>query len=136
MSKGLLVAVAVGGVFTALGANGAHAQMSISNCIALGGGMVHCDTMEMGPPSYAPPQASSDGGEELGRGLAQFIVRTREDAFRKRVGKLLADGDCQGAAHMALESGRLELGQSIMAGCGTNSAPAAPTPTSTNIPRF
>ena len=127
MSKALLSAIVACGVFTALGVSGAHAQMSSSNCMAMGGGMVHCDTMNMGSnDTSATP--GSNGGEALGRGLASFIIRTREDAFRKRVGKLMADGDCQGAARMALESGRLELGHSIMTTCPPNSAPATSAP--------
>jgi len=103
---------------------GCALAQSTTNCMAMGPTMVHCDTMNMAPP-YTPntaPQASSDGGEELGRGLARLIVRTREDAFRKRLGKMLADGDCQGAARAAFESGRLELGQSIKATCPPNDA--------------
>ena len=128
MAKGLLGAIVVFGVFTALGVSVAHAQVSTSNCVAIGPNMVHCDTIEMGPASVtnAPSQAGPDGGEELGRGLGQFIERARENAFRKRVGKLLANGDCQGAARMALESGRLELGQSIMAACSPNGVQATP----------
>ena len=113
------------GLAIALGACGAHAQMSTSNCIAIGPNLVHCDTMDMGPTANASPQAGPNGGEELGRGLGILITRTRENNFRKRVGKLLADGDCQSAARMAFESGRLELGQSIMAACHPDSAPAA-----------
>jgi hypothetical protein len=45
--------------------------------------------------------------------------------FRMKVGKMLADGDCRGAARYALESGQLELGQSILAACHPDSAPAA-----------
>lgn len=61
-----------------------------------------------------------------GGGQPQYARRKQmyeEHVFRMQVGKLLADGDCQGAARMAFESGQLELGQSIMATCPSNSAP-------------
>lgn len=111
-------AVIVGCLFSlaaAFGSDKAAAQSSISTCIAMGPDMLHCDTMNMEPQPSAT--AGPDGGAELGRGIARFITRTRERAFRQRVGKLLADGDCQGASRLALESGRLELGQSISATC-------------------
>lgn len=71
--------------------------------------MVHCDTMDMGAAS----QPSYDSGAALGA----LIARNRENSFRKKIGKMLADGDCQGAARFALEKGRLELGAEIARSC-------------------
>jgi len=48
--------------------------------------------------------------------------------FRMKVGKMLADGDCQGAARFAFENGQLELGQSITATCKPNNATAVNSP--------
>ena len=66
--------------------------------------------------------------ERLCEALAKLIVDHREKAFRMKVGKMLADGDCRGAARLALESGRLELGQSIIAACQPDSAPTTSGP--------
>lgn len=56
---------------------------------------------------------------------AQRRQAYEERLFRMKVGKLLADGDCQGAARLALESGRLELGQSITGTCHADRASVA-----------
>lgn len=56
---------------------------------------------------------------------ARYKQMRAEQAFRMKVGKMLADGDCQGAARMTLESGRLELGQKILATCHSDSAQTA-----------
>jgi len=118
MTKRLFGAIVVCGAFTAIGGSAAHAQMSTSNCIAMGPNMVHCDTLDMTPPASAPPTyPSQDGQVILGKAVRNLIFGDREKAFRMKVGKMIADGDCQGAARLALESGELELGQSIMAGC-------------------
>jgi hypothetical protein len=149
------------GLVIALGASGAHAQMSTSNCIVMGGGMVHCDTMDMTPPASPPPQRPIDcnNGQDAqiplgnpyagqskarnflgalgdamivtGGGCPRYLPRLQREQiarFRMQVGKLLADGDCKGAARFALENGALELGQSIMAACSPNSAQAGSVP--------
>jgi hypothetical protein len=87
--------------------------MSSTNCIAMGGGMVHCDTMDMGGSN----QSDADGAYALGRGIGALIARGRENSFRKKVGEMLATGDCEGAARFALEKGRLELGGEIARAC-------------------
>jgi hypothetical protein len=126
MLKPTAVAASLVGLAIAFGGARAAAQSSTSTCIGMGPNMVHCDTMNMSPPNAT---TGPDSGTELGRGIARLIVRTREDAFRKRVGKLMANGDCQGAARVALESGRLELGQSIMAACSPKDGLGVSAPT-------
>ncbi|HTK34416.1 MAG TPA: hypothetical protein VL358_03905 [Caulobacteraceae bacterium] len=103
---------------------------STSTCMAMGPNMVHCDTMNMGPsPESAPRPHPSDvqpdyeGQRRLGEAMHKLIFGDKEKAFRTKIGKMLAGGDCQGAARVALQDGRLELGQSIMATCRTNSTP-------------
>jgi hypothetical protein len=75
--------------------------------------------MDMGPSASAPPayQPDYEGQRRLGEALGRLVFGDREKAFRIKVGKMLADGDCNGAARLALESGRLELGQSISETC-------------------
>ena len=64
--------------------------------------------------------AVSDAFLVQGGGQPQYERRKQmyeAQAFRMKVGQMLADGDCQGAAHLAFERGQLELGQSISATC-------------------
>lgn len=105
--------------------SGASAQSS-TNCIAMAAGMVHCDTMDMSPPRPVEVyQPRNDGGASLGETIGGLIARSRESAVRKRVGGMLADGDCQGAARYAYQKGRLELGAAIARTCAQGSpAPA------------
>jgi hypothetical protein len=85
----------------------------------MGPNMVHCDTMDMTPPASPSPAYAPDyqGQRLLGQALVTMIFGDREKALRMRIGKLIADGDCQGATRLALESGQLELGRSISETC-------------------
>jgi hypothetical protein len=79
--------------------------------------MVHCDTMDMGGTGQSAYDPSYENGAALGRGIGALIARSRESSFKKKVGSMLAAGDCEGAAQFALEKGRLELGTSIAQAC-------------------
>jgi len=107
----------------------ANAQLSSTNCIPMGGGAVHCDTMNMGPPpsSTTSAQPNDDGQAALGTAIGNLIARSRESAFRKKVGQMLANGDCQGAARYAYEKGRLDLGNSISRACSPKPAASVGT---------
>lgn len=100
------------GTFAPVGPSRASAQSS-TNCMVMGGGLVHCDTMGMGTMR----QPSPDGGAALGRGIRALIERSKENSLRKKLGKMVADGDCQGAARLAYEKGRLEWGSAITQTC-------------------
>jgi len=100
-------------LLAAIGAPPASSQMSTSTCMDMGSGMTHCDTMQLNPA----PSAGGDGGAVLGQAIGNLIAGNRERSFRKRVGRMLADGNCQGAARYALEQGRLELGNEIARSC-------------------
>jgi hypothetical protein len=85
--------------------------------------MAHCDTIGGDQPNasqntYAPQNTSSGGGfwDNL------FGVNFQENALRKKIGKLLAAGDCRGAAQLAYEKGRIELGAEIAQTCRPTSA--------------
>lgn len=62
-----------------------------------------------------------DKQTDWGDDLAALIKQRRENAFRKKVGKLLTAGDCRAASKLAYEKGRLELGQQIAQTCPPNS---------------
>lgn len=95
-------------------ATDAMAQMSSSNCMAMGGGMIQCNTMDMSTGGY---NQAPDSGAALGQGIGALIARAREDSFKKKIGTMLSNGDCQGAAKYALEKGRIELGSQIAQVC-------------------
>lgn len=99
----------------------AKAQSS-TNCISLGGGMVHCDTTSTG-------QQSQDGGAALGRGIADLITRGRDRSFRRRLGQMIANGDCRGAARYALGRGELDAAERVAELCQPRAAPARPSST-------
>jgi hypothetical protein len=79
----------------------------------------------MGVPQQGQPQGD-DAGTVLGQGVGSFIAGIRERSFRAKVGKMLAAGDCDGAARFALEKGRLELGSELRRTCLAASRPPAP----------
>lgn len=117
----LAVLLPVAGV--ALAPVEAKAQSSSTNCISLGGGMVHCDTTQTG-------RQSQDGGATLGRGIADLINRGRDRSFRRRLGQMIANGDCRGAARYALERGELDAAERVSELCRPREAAARPSPTS------
>lgn len=94
-----------------------------TTCMSMGPNMMTCDTIGGGTTSSAP---SSDGGAALGAGLGALIAQGRERSFNKKVGALLAAGDCDGAARFALEKGRLDLGRQLLAEC--QARPSQPQP--------
>jgi hypothetical protein len=108
-----------------MGPNGA---MNSSNCMNMGGGMATCNTMNMSQPqrTYPTPDMShpQSGGSGTLSMIADAIARSNERSFQKKVGALLATGDCTGAAKLAFAKGRLELGNKISAACTAPPAPA------------
>lgn len=113
---------------TAASATGASAQTT--TCMAMGPDMMTCDT--------TGPSSGGDGGASLGAGIGALIAKGREKSFNKKVGAMLANGDCEGAARFALEKGRLELGRELLAECRAKTAPqlaaaAMPNVTSGNL---
>lgn len=93
-------------------------------CMNMGGTMATCQTMQPAAPASSD-NYNGDGGAALGASLGNLIRSIGERSFRKKVGAMLANGDCSGAAKYALEKGRLELGYAIQDSC--RSATAQPT---------
>jgi hypothetical protein len=93
------------------------ANGSNTNCIAMGSDMAHCETIG-GTRSTTP---GANGGRDSGSGggfLDNILgMNFQESSFRKKVGRMIAAGDCEGAARMAYEKGRLELGADISRTC-------------------
>lgn len=114
-------------LFLFIGTGEAHAQMSSSNCMAMGGGMVHCDTMSMGNAGGPASSGGDDGSTAMVlQGLGDLLGFNGEKSIRKRVGKLIADGDCEGAARYALQKGRIELANQVAQICRPTIATVAP----------
>ncbi len=110
--------VAAFGFIAFVGGGEAQAQMSSSNCMSMGGGMVHCDTMQMGNSGSVETSGGDDGSTALVlQGLGDLLGFNGEKSIRKKVGKMLADGDCQGATRYALEKGRMELANQVTQMC-------------------
>lgn len=84
----------------------ADANAQVTNCMDLGH-QITCRTR-------------NSGG--VAKGLGDFISRTNDNAIRKRVGEMLAKGNCEGAARYAFSKGRLELGEQILRSCQTYTA--------------
>lgn len=109
----------VGGLVLLATQNNAHAQMTSTNCM-VSGNMVNCTSIGGGSDYQY-----NDGGQALGEGIGKLIASIGEKNFRKKIGKMLADGDCQSASRYAYEKGRLELGTSIAQACRPAPPPAA-----------
>jgi hypothetical protein len=124
----ILMAGLAAGLAAMFWASEASAQSS-TTCMAMGPDMVHCNTMDMSPPSpMEMSQPRSDGGAALGASLGGLISRINEGNLRKKVGRMLADGDCQGAMRYAYQKGRLELGAEIARMCAPRAMARAPAP--------
>ena len=93
------------------------ADGSSTNCMAMGPNMAHCDTT--GGQSQ-PHTSQANAGSDNGGSWLDDLMPWREGNFRKRIGKLIAAGDCQGAAKLAYEKGRLELGGQIARTCSAS----------------
>lgn len=89
-------------------ATGAVAQ-SNTDCMVMGN-LVHCDTSD------------ANSQDDLGTNLGLLIARMQENSLRKKLGKMLAAGDCQGAVKLAYQKGQLELGAQIARTCRPVSA--------------
>lgn len=104
---------------------GGNAIAQSTNCMNMGGGMVHCYTM----PDMSQPRT---GGSNTIGVIADAIARSNERSFQKKVGALLATGDCAGAAKLAFTKGRLELGNQISAACSQHQGAIAPQPSTSD----
>lgn len=87
------------------------ADGSSTNCMAMGPNMSHCDTVG----GQSRPRAQEASGDD--DSLLDELMPWRVANFRKKLGKMIAAGDCQGAAKLAYEKGKLELGAQISRTC-------------------
>jgi hypothetical protein len=85
-------------------------------CMRMGPDMISCHGNGETGPRHDTGQ-SDEGNAILGRAIGNLIAGNPEKRFRKKLGRLLADGDCRGAARLAFEDGRIELGAQISQTC-------------------
>ena len=92
--------------------------------MAMGSGMMHCDTMDMSPPATptmgqpafnmgADQQSNSNGGALLGLAIRGM----RERSLNSKIGKMVASGDCQAALDYALTKGRFDIAEEVKGMC-------------------
>lgn len=91
------------------------------------GSIVSCNSMDHFS-SLDSDQSHPDSGAILGKGIADFVNGIKERNFRKKVGKMLAAGNCKDATTYAYEKGRIEFASAIAQRCSTTTV-AAPAPT-------
>lgn len=113
---GSLCRLILGTVIAMSGASVAHAQSS-TNCITMGSGTMHCDTMDMSPPPATQPSYNTDAqGQPHSSAAAQMsnmIHAIRERSTNSKVGKMVTAGDCQAALEYALTKGRFDLANEV-----------------------
>lgn len=105
---------------------------STTNCISMGADMATCTTT--GDNSRITTGSQPDSGTALGRGISDLVHSIKERSFRSKVGKLLAAGDCQGAARYSLQQGRIELGNSILIQCSAASSDYSKSSQNNSVP--
>jgi hypothetical protein len=113
-----------------------------SNCMNIGGGMVHCDNMGTNGTSSSTDCANIGGGmatcNTTGTGqpmpdmsrpqtngttlnfIGDLMARSQERSFQKKVGQMLAAGDCIGASTFAHTHGHEAQSDQILQSCQFN----------------
>lgn len=71
-------------------------------------------------PTPGVPQTSQSTG--TGGGWIGLFERINDRKLKKRIGKMMAAGDCEGAAKLAYENGWLETGAQLKQNCGRAAA--------------
>lgn len=92
--------------------SGASAQTT--NCFFIGN-MMNCNTT--GGMNSFDGDTHDESGRVLGEGVGSLIRKLNEDGFRKKIGRMLAQNDCEGAVQYAYKKGRLEVADYIRANC-------------------
>jgi hypothetical protein len=110
----------MGGGMSHVDTMGPNGEMSSSNCMKLGGGITTCQTMDMSQPSQAKPAPDISQPQTDGATLNFFgglVARSQGKSFQKKLGKLLASGDCDGAYVEAFIKQQFELANQIRRSC-------------------
>lgn len=81
------------------------------------GSIVTCNTMSLPQPTHPASRRQNRDEPSAAENIVNLFRGDPEKALRKRVGKRLAKGDCQGAMLAALEGGDMELAKSVKTFC-------------------
>lgn len=103
-----------------MGTNGSN---SSTNCTSMGGGTATCNTMEMGQPQRSSPTPDMSRPQTNGTALnfvGDLVARSQERSFQKKVGQMLAAGDCIGASTFAHAHGHEAQSDQILRSCQFN----------------
>lgn len=102
---------------------GTNGTSSSTDCTSIGGGMVTCNTMGtvQPTPDMSHPQTNGTALNFIG----DLLARSQERSFQKKVAQMLAAGDCQSAANLAFAHRRFDMSNQIRRSCATNRPPDA-----------
>ncbi|MCE7795575.1 hypothetical protein LWE61_03280 [Sphingobium sufflavum] len=120
----------MGGGMTHVDTMGPSGAMSSSNCMNVGGGMAKCNTMDMSQPQRANPMPDMSRPQTNGTTtsfIGGLIGQSRERSFQKKVGQMLAAGDCIEASTFAHAHGHEAQSDQILRSCRFNQPAAANT---------
>jgi hypothetical protein len=119
-----------------------NAVAQTTNCMSIGTGMVHCDSMgsngsiatsdcvSTGPGTAHCSSSGSGYSHSQGGVLVTLIQAAQEKSFQKELTRRLESGDCDGASRFALSKGRAAVSDSIRRSCVPK--PVAVTKPNTN----
>ncbi len=99
---------------------GSNGSMSSSDCMNMGGSMATCNTMRMGQPQTGNPSVDMSRPQTSGVArsiIGDLIIRSQEKSFQKKLSKLLLEGDCDGAYREAFINQQFELASQIQRSC-------------------
>ena len=102
---------------------GPNGSMSSTNCTGTGGGMATCNTMDMSQPQRTSPTPDMSHPQTNGTALnliGDIMARSQERSFQKKVGQMLAAGDCIGASTFAHTHGHEAQSDQILQSCHFN----------------
>lgn len=88
------------------------------------GSIVTCNTMSLPQPTHPPVRRHDRDGPSAAENIVSLFRGDPEKALRKRIGKRLAKGDCQGAMLAALEGGDMEMATAVRAYCTSHNGSA------------
>lgn len=112
----------IGGGMVHCDSIGPNGSSSSTDCASIGGGMATCNTTGTGQPTpdMSRPQTNGTALNVIG----DLMARSQERTFQSRISEMLAAGDCHGAANLAFAHQRFDLSNQIRRSCFANPGPA------------
>ena len=104
---------------------GPNGTMSSTNCTDLGGGMSSCNTSGNSQPNSTPDMSHPQTNGSTLNFIGGLIAHSRERSLEKKLGHMIASGDCEGAATYAYLHSRNDLAEQIHRTCQPSEAAVA-----------